>query len=378
MDLSHLPSPAFVLYRERLVRNLELIQSVAQKADVSIILALKAYSFWPTFPLIGQYLNGATASSLNEARLIFEEMGVKAHTYAPVYMPDEFDALLTYSSHLTFNSISQFLQYREKIRQYDGSISCGLRVNPGYSPVEVDLYNPASSESRLGVGVEALKEGLPNEIEGLHFHVLCESSAIDLERVLEFFEHQFGHLFAQIKWVNFGGGHLITRKGYDIDHLVQILKAFKARHHLEVMLEPGSAIAWQTGVLIATVLDIVENGGVKTAMVDASFTAHMPDTLEMPYRPIIREATTEPQAHHFQYRIGGTTCLAGDYMEKYGFDTPLKIGDRLIFEDMMHYTTVKTTMFNGVKHPAICVLDENGQLEYVKRFTYEDYKNRMG
>ncbi|MEL7124222.1 MAG: carboxynorspermidine decarboxylase [Bacteroidota bacterium] len=371
----NIPSPAYVLDEGRLIKNLELIKRVQDEAGVSIILALKAFSMWRVFPLVGQYLKGATASSLNEARLIFEEMGRKAHTYSPAYLPDEFEALLNYSSHITFNSLHQFHHYKELTISKD--VSAGLRVNPEYSDVEVALYNPADQYSRLGVLSENLKDGLPEGIEGLHFHTLCESSAEALALTLQAFEEKFGHLFSKLKWVNFGGGHLMTREGYDVEYLIKILKDFKAKHELDIILEPGSAIAWETGELVATVLDITHHRGVNTAIVDVSFTAHMPDTLEMPYRPSILGTLPFDEKGINNYRIGGVSCLAGDFMEAYTFDQPLSIGDRLIFCDMIHYTMVKTTTFNGVKHPNICIFLKDGSLEVVKQFTYEDFKNRL-
>lgn len=360
----------------KLRKNLELIRRVRERAGVDIILALKGFSMWRVFPLVGQYLSGATASSLDEARLIYDEMGVRAHTYSPAYLPEDFAELMRYSSHITFNSLNQFHRYREQVRQYDEPISMGLRVNPEYSEVETDLYNPASPVSRLGETAGNLGERLPEGIEGLHFHTLCESSSYALEKTLEAFEARFAQYFSQLQWVNFGGGHLMTREGYEVNHLVKLLQDFKKRHTLQVILEPGSAIAWQTGVLVSTVLDIIENHGVKTAIVDVSFTAHMPDTLEMPYRPRIIGAG-DPVAGKPTYRIGGVSCLAGDYMEAYSFDRPLSVGDRIIFDDMIHYTMVKTTTFNGVKHPDICIWQEDGSLEIVKEFTHQDFKNRL-
>ncbi len=372
-----IPSPAYVLDMKLLRRNLELISRVQKEADVNIILALKGFAMWRVFPMVGQYLKGATASSLHEARLIFEEMGVKAHTYSPAYLSDEFEETLRYSSHITFNSIAQYERYREALKAAPEHVSPGLRVNPEYSEVEVDLYNPAAPGSRLGEMVEAFENGLPEGIEGLHFHTLCESSSYALEKVLEAFEARFSRFFPQLKWVNFGGGHLMTRKDYDTEHLIGLLQDFRKRHNLEVILEPGSAIAWETGVLVSTVQDIVESRGIRTAILDVSFTAHMPDTLEMPYRPRIIGASIEPQAGKPTYRMGGVSCLAGDYMAAYSFEHELQPGDRLVFEDMIHYTMVKTTMFNGVRHPDICIWHENDELEVVRRFTYEDYKGRL-
>ena len=376
IDYSKIPSPAFVLEEKLLRKNLELIRGVQERAGVSIILALKGFAMWKVFPLVARYLRGATASSLHEARLIYEEMGVRAHTYAPAYVPSEFGEIMRYSSHITFNSLNQYHRYREQLKAAPHQISPGLRVNPEYSEVEVDLYNPAAKGSRLGEAPDNLEGGLPEGIEGLHFHTLCESTSYDLEKVLGAFERHFSRFFPRLKWVNFGGGHLMTRKGYDVDHLVGLLKAFREKYGLEVILEPGSAIAWETGDLVSTVLDIVHNRGVRTAIVDVSFTAHMPDTLEMPYRPRIAGATA-PQPGKPSYRIGGVSCLAGDYMEAYSFDKELQVGGLVVFKDMIHYTMVKTTTFNGVRHPDICIWQEDDTLEVVREFGYEDFKGRL-
>ncbi len=389
MMLDKIPTPAFVLDESRLRKNLELIDSVQKQAGVQIILAFKGFAMWSAFPLVRQFLPGATASSLAEARLCFEEMKVKAHTYSVAYLPREFGQILKFSSHITFNSLTQFRRFQKRVAAFsfarhslgDGGsekISCGIRVNPEWSPVGTALYNPASPGSRLGEVAENFKGKLPEGVEGLHFHVLCESTSYDLERVLENFETKFAQFLPNLKWVNFGGGHLMTRADYDVPHLISILKNFRARHpHLQVILEPGSAIAWDTGVLVSTVLDIVENRGIRTAILDCSFTAHMPDTLEMPYRPRVRDAHENASEGKHQYRLGGVSCLSGDFMEEYGFDRKLKVGDRLIFEDMIHYTMVKTTTFNGVTHPSIAILREDGRLEIVRKFGYRDYKNRL-
>ena len=376
IEYQKIPSPAFVLEEKLLRQNLELIRGVQERAGVSIILALKGFAMWKVFPTVANYLKGATASSLHEARLIFEEMGVRAHTYSPAYIASEFEEIKRYSSHITFNSLGQYHLYKDKLTDDGRKISPGLRVNPEYSEVEVDLYNPAAKGSRLGEAPDNLAAGLPAGIEGLHFHTLCESSSYDLEKVLVAFEKHFGRFFPQLKWVNFGGGHLMTRKGYDIDHLIGLLKNFRKQYGLEVILEPGSAIAWETGDLVSTVLDITDNRNIKTAIVDVSFTAHMPDTLEMPYRPRIMGAT-DPQPDKPAYRIGGVSCLAGDYMEAYSFDKELKVGDQVIFKDMIHYTMVKTSTFNGVKHPSICIWREDDTLEVVRAFGYEDFKRRL-
>lgn len=377
MDYSKIPSPAFVLDEKLLRKNLELINRVQQEAGIEIILAFKGFAMWSAFPMVRQYLKGATASSLNEARLCFEEMKTRAHVYSPVYFEKEFDELLSYTSHIVFNSVSQFEKYYPKIQQADRNISCGIRVNPEYSDVETDLYNPSASGSRLGVGSEEFPEQLPEGIEGIHFHVLCESDSYSLEKVLANLEAKFGKFLHQVKWVNMGGGHLMTREGYDHGHLIQLLKNFKKKYNVQVILEPGSAIAWDTGVLISTVQDVVEHKGVKTAILDVSFTAHMPDTLEMPYRPKILGASDPTENSKYLYRLGGVSCLAGDFMEVYDFGHELKPGDQLIFKDMIHYTMVKTTMFNGVNHPAIAIWTEENRLKIVRMFTYEDFKGRL-
>ncbi|MEZ4928160.1 MAG: carboxynorspermidine decarboxylase [Saprospiraceae bacterium] len=378
MDLKKIPSPCFVLEESRLRRNLELIQRVQQESGAQIILAFKGFAMWSAFPIVREYVSGATASSLHEVMLCHEEMGVKAHTYAVAYAPREFPKILKLSSHITFNSLTQWKRYSKKLLSSPEKVSPGIRVNPGWSPVGTALYNPASPGSRLGEPAENFKGVLPEGIEGLHFHTLCESTSYDLEKTLGFFENQFGSFLPKLKWVNFGGGHLMTRKGYDVEHLIQTLKAFKARHpHLHVILEPGSAFAWDTGVLVTTVLDIVKNKGFKTAILDVSFTAHMPDTLEMPYRPAIQGASDEASGGKNDYRLGGVSCLSGDFLEAYAFDKPLKVGQKIVLEDMIHYTMVKTTTFNGVTHPSIAILRPDGQLDMIRKFGYKDYKRRL-
>ena len=377
MDYSKIPSPAFVLDEKLLRQNLELINRVQRDAGIEIILAFKGFAMWSTFPLVREYLSGATASSLFEARLSFEEMKTRAHVYSPVYFENEFDELMGYTSHIVFNSFNQFLKFYPEIKKADHPISCGIRVNPEYSDVETDLYNPSAPGSRLGVGSEEFPEKLPEGIEGIHFHVLCESDSYSLEKVLKNLEIRFGNYLHQVKWVNMGGGHLMTRKGYDHQHLIQLLKKFREKYDVKIILEPGSAIAWETGVLVSTVLDVVAHKGIKTAILDVSFTAHMPDTLEMPYRPKIVGASDPKENSKYLYRLGGVSCLAGDFMEAYDFEKDLKPGDQVVFLDMIHYTMVKTTMFNGVNHPAIAIWKENETLQIVKQFQYKDFKERL-
>ncbi len=371
--ISQIPSPCYVLYEERLRKNLELIKRVKDKAGVEIIMAFKAFALWKSFPIVKEYIKCSTASSLNEALLAVEEMGSKAHTFAPVYTDAEFDYIAACSSHITFNSISQYEKYRKRTR----GISCGLRVNPEYSVVETDIYNPCVAGSRLGIKKEELAGGLPDGIEGLHVHCLCESSAADTAGLLLRVEELYGEFLDKVTWLNLGGGHLMTRKDYDVELLVTSLVEFRKRHpNLQVILEPGSAFAWRAGDLVSTVQDIVERDGIKTAMLDVSFACHMPDCLEMPYKPAI-EGATDPVAGKPTYRMGGNSCLSGDYVGEWSFDEPLKVGDRVVFEDMAHYTTVKTTMFNGVTHPSMVLVYSNGQMDLLRKFTYQDYKKRM-
>jgi len=373
MDYSKIPSPAYVLEEDKLLRNLSLLKHVQEEAGVHIICALKGFSFHAVFPTVKKYLHGATASSLHEAKLVYEKMHVKAHTYCPVYVPKEFDEIQQISSHITFNSLSQYELYKDKMIT---EVSYGIRVNPGYSEIETDLYNPASPDSRLGIPGYLLGDELPAGVEGIHFHALCENTSYTLERVLESFIKLYHPLIQQAKWINMGGGHLITRKDYEPEHLIKILKAFKAKYPNieEIILEPGSAVGWQTGVLISTVLDIVPNGKYPTAMLDVSFTCHMPDCLEMPYKPAILNTVEKSK---FEYNLGGMSCLAGDFMGTWCFEHELKIGDRIVFDDMIHYTMVKTTTFNGINLPDIGVLSKDGNYELLQSFGYEDYKKRL-
>lgn len=378
IDISKVPSACFVLEERLLRKNLELLQSVQDRTSVHIILALKGFAMYSTFPFVKKYLAGATASSLHEARLIFEEMGCKAHTYSPLYLESDMPEILQYSSHLTFNSWNQYERFRDRVSAYPEKISMGIRINPQYSEVETDLYNPCVPGSRLGVVRAQLPDKLPADVEGLHFHTLCENDSYTLERTLKAVEERFSDLLYQVKWFNMGGGHLMTRKGYDIDHLVKVLNNFQDKYpHLQLIMEPGSAIGWQTGYLISTVQDIIDSQGIMVAMLDVSFTAHMPDTLEMPYKPRIWNAHHEPIDGKPTYRMGGMTCLAGDYMGDYSFDHPLHIGDSIVFDDMIHYTMVKTSTFNGVPLPSIGIWREDDTFQLVKKFGYETYKDRL-
>ena len=365
-----MPNPVFILEEEALLKNLRLLESIQKKSGCHILISLKAFALWPLFPTIRQFIHGAAASSLNEALLIHEQMGVLAHTYSPAFSPEELPEIALHSSHIIFNSMAQFQQNKDQL----SGKSLGIRVNPMISVVETDQYNPAMSGARLGVTKEQFPDNLPNGVDGLHFHALCESSASDFERVLLGFETQFKQFFPSLKWVNFGGGHLLTHKDYDVGHFINIIQNFKQKYNLEVFIEPGSAIAWETGDLISKVLDIVENNGIKTAILNISFTAHMPDTLEMPYRPIVAESNAKGD---YIYNLGGVSCLSGDFIANYAFAKPLKIGDIITFRDMLHYTTVKTTLFNGVRHPDIYIKKKDGTQHPLKTFSFQDYKNRM-
>lgn len=377
IDLNAIPSPCYVMEEKLLRNNLALIKRVKEEAGVNIILAFKAFALWKSFPIVREYIPHSTASSKFEAQLAFEEMGSPAHTYSPAYTEADFPAILKYSSHITFNSLSQFDRFYPLVKADGRGISCGLRINPEFSDVETDLYNPCAPGSRMGIVRDLLGETLPEGVEGLHFHSLCESSSYDLERTLQEVDKKFGTLLSQVKWLNMGGGHLMTRKDYDTAHLVSVLRAFKTKYpNLEIIMEPGSAFAWQTGFLLTTVVDIVENKGIKTAIIDASFTCHMPDCLEMPYKPAIRNATDAVEGKP-TYRIGGNSCLSGDYMGDWSFDKPLEVGDKVIFEDMIHYTIVKTSMFNGIPHPSLALWSKEDELVLYRSFGYEDYKNRM-
>ena len=374
-----LPSPAYVLDESRLRRNLSLISQVQQHSGAQIIVAFKGFSMWSAFPLLREYgIGGATASSLNEARLAKEELRGKVHVYAPAYADAEFPELLALADHLTFNSFSQWERFRPQVqaaRAAGRHIGVGIRVNHEYGEVETDLYNPAGPFSRLGVTRAEFRPDLLDGIDGLHFHSLCENDSGTLERTLSVFEEKFGEFLPRMRWVNFGGGHLMTRAGYDLERLVRVVRAFREKWGVQVILEPGSAFGWQTGWLVSSVLDVVHN--VKTsALLDVSASAHMPDVLEMPYRPRVLGAQAAGELAH-SYLLGGTTCLAGDVIGEYSFAQPLAVGDRVIFDDMIHYTMVKTSFFNGVRHPDIGILGQGGQYRTVKTFGYQEFKAKL-
>ena len=378
-------TPIYIIEETKLRRNLALISDVAAKADIEIILAFKAFALWKTFSIFREYIDSTTASSLGEARLAFEEFGAPAHTYSPAYTPEEFPEIVKCSSHLTFNSLSQYERFHNQAK----GVSLGLRVNPEYSEVGTLLYNPCAPGTRFGITCDKLPDQLPSDIEGFHCHCHCESGSDVFQRTLVHIEEKFSKWFPQLKWINFGGGHLMTRKDYDVELLIRLMQDFHKRYPwLKVILEPGSAFAWQIGPLVSHVVDIVEDKGIRTAILDVSFTCHMPDCLEMPYMPEVRGAvivevdennlvSDEIRKIPNLYRLGGNSCLSGDFMSSWRFDHELEIGEEVIFEDMIHYTTVKTCTFNGISHPSIGMLHTDGTLEVLRRFTYEDYRDRM-
>ena len=376
-------TPYYIVYEDRLRKNLNLITYVMQQSGAKIIMAFKANALWRTFGVFREYGICSTASSLNEMQLANEELHCRAHTYCPVYTDDTIHRFIAGSSHITFNSVELFRRYRANIEEHnlkhsDLQVSCGLRVNPMCSVVDTDIYNPCAPGSRFGVTREQLGDSWPEGIDGMHFHALCESTSYDLDKVLDAIEHQFGEFLPKLRWINMGGGHLMTREGYDVEHLIALLRRFRAKYpNLEVILEPGSAFCWRTGDLEASVVDIVTNSGINTAIVDVSFACHMPDCLEMPYKPAITQSLPEVDASKPTYRIGGNSCLSGDVVGDWSFEHPLQAGDRLTFEDMNHYTTVKTNMFNGIQHPALLYQHSDDTVEILREFSYLDYKNRM-
>ena len=375
MDFNSVPTPAYVVDERLLTKNLEILKSVIDRTGCGILLAQKAFSMYETYPLIGSYLSGTTASSLFEAKLGFEEMGKEVHIFSPAYKEDEFDEILSLCDHIVFNSLPQWNKYKDKITQSTKRVSCGLRINPEYSEIETDMYNPCFENSRFGITLSKLKAADLTGIDGLHFHTMCEQNSDVLERTLQVVEEKFGHLLYQMKWINFGGGHHITRDDYDIETLVRCISRIKEKYQIQVYLEPGEAVALNTGFLVSSVLDLSENG-MQLAILDASAACHMPDVLEMPYRPNILGSEAAGQLP-YTYRLGGPTCLAGDVIGDYSFRKPLKVGDRLVFCDMAIYSMVKNNMFNGINLPSIILFSETEGMMIKKQFGYEDFKSRL-
>ena len=375
LDFSSLSTPCYVVDERLLIKNLEILKSVEEQSGARILLATKAFSMYKTFPLIAQYLSGVTSSSLHEARLGFEEMGKEVHIYAAAYREQDFDEIMKYANHIVFNSFKQWRKYQDKVAHYPKKISCGLRINPGYAEVETELYNPCAPNSRMGITLENFEPEALEGIEGLHFHAMCEQNADTLERILEHVEEKFGAYLHQMKWINFGGGHHITKSDYDIQKLIQCIKHIQETYDVEVYLEPGEAVALGTGYLVTTVLDTMKNG-MDIAILDTSATCHMPDVLEMPYRPPLLDSG-EPNEKAYTYRLGSATCLSGDIIGDYSFDEPLQEGQRLIFGDMAIYTMVKNNTFNGINLPDIVLYREKTGFEVLKSFGYEDFKRRL-
>ena len=372
---ANLPSPCWLLEESLLLKNLELLKYVKEQSGSKVLLALKGYALWKSFDMIKPYLDGCCASGLYEAQLAYETFNKEVHTYAPAFKEEEIEEIAKISQHIVFNSPEQFKHFSKKAKTINHDLSLGLRVNPEYSASPKEIYNPCGLHTRLGTTLVNFDESILDQCDGLHFHALCEQDSDALESVLKNFEDKFGNYIPQMKWINFGGGHHITRKGYDVDKLITLIQDFKEKYNVEVYLEPGEAIGWETGTLIATVLDIVHNG-IDIAILDTSAEAHMPDTIIMPYRAEVRNAGVAGEKK-YTYRLAGNTCLAGDIMGDYSFDTALQTGDKIIFEDQMHYTMVKASTFNGIKLPSIAIQRVNGEIEVVREFTYEDFKERL-
>lgn len=375
IDISTLPSPAYLVDERLLKKNLETLNYVQEKTGAKILLAQKGFSMHALYPLVGKYLHGVTSSSLFEARLGYEEMGKEVHVYAPAYMEREFDELLSYTDHIVFNSFDQWARFKNRVQSASKAISCGIRVNPEYSEIEVPLYDPCYNYSRMGVTLPNFRPEELDGIDGLHFHTMCEQNSDTLERTLKVVEEKFGQYLHGMKWLNFGGGHHITRPDYDLETLIRCILHMKETYNVQIYLEPGEAVALNTGYLVATVLDTMHNG-MDIAILDTSAECHMPDVLAMPYRPGIIGAG-EPGEYPYTYRLGGMTCLAGDVIGDYSFKEPLKYGDKLVFLDMAHYSMVKNHMFNGVNLPAIASYNDEEGLKVIREFEYQDFSNRL-
>ena len=374
MDFNLLKTPCYVVDESLLLKNLELLKEVQDRTGCSILLAQKGFSMYSVYPLIGKYLKGVTSSSLFEAKLGYEEMGKEVHIYAPAYREDEFDEIIKYSDHIVFNSFNQWNKFKYKIKNANKHIECGIRINPEYAEIETDIYNPCFENSRLGTTLDNFLEENLEGIDGLHFHTMCEQNSDTLERTLKVVEDKFGKYLKGMKWLNFGGGHHITRPNYDVEKLIKCILYMKEKYDLKIYLEPGEAVALNTGYLVSTVLDTVKNN-MDIAIMDTSAACHMPDVLEMPYRPNIINSGM-PNEKKYTYRLGGPTCLAGDIIGDYSFEEPLKPGDKLVFCDMAHYSMVKNNTFNGINLPDIVLWGKEGA-KVIKTFDYEDFKRRL-
>ena len=366
-------TPIYICEEQLLENNLKILDYIQKESGAKIILALKGFAMSATFPLVSQYLYGCTASGLHEAKLAKEEFAKEVHTYSPAFKESEIEEIAKISNHIVFNTPSQLKRFKDRVKKINPDIDISLRINPEVSSSPVDIYNPCGLYSRLGTTLKNFDETIVPYLDGINFHALCEQDADALEEVLLSFEKNFSQYFKNLKYINFGGGHHITKQGYDVEKLISLIKKFKTKYNVEIYLEPGEAVGWQTGVLVSTVLDIFENG-INIAILDTSAEAHMPDTLAMPYRADVRDSCEDKK---YKYRLGGNTCLAGDIMGDYSFDKELKIGDKIIFEDQIHYTFVKSTTFNGIKLPSLAILKKDGSLDIVKEFNYNDYKSRL-
>ena len=375
MKLEQVSTPAYILEEYKLIKNLEILKRVQEESGCKILLAQKCFSMFRVYPLIGQYISGCTASGLYEARLGFEEMKKENHVFSPAYKEEDFDEILSYCDHIIFNSVNQLCKFKEKCQKAGKSF--GLRINPQCSTQgDHAIYDPCAPGSRLGVTADKLTAADLEGVDGLHFHTLCEQNADALETTLQAVEAKFGHYLHQMKWLNMGGGHHITRADYDVEKLISLIRHVKETYHLEVYLEPGEAVALNAGLLKATVLDKVENGGITTLILDASAACHMPDVLEMPYRPPLKDSG-QPGEKTYTYRLSSYTCLAGDIIGDYSFNRELDEGDVLYFEDMAIYSMVKNNTFNGIPLPDLVVKKADGSCELVKRFGYDDFKGRL-
>lgn len=370
-EINSIPNPCFVLDESLFEHNMKVLKKVEQGSGASVLCALKGFAMWEVFPLAMDYISGGTASSLNEVKLINEKMNRKAHSCFVVYAEDEFKEVNKLSSHVTFNSISQFEKFQNVLSK---DVKYGFRINPEFSNVSFNQYNPCRPGSRFGITEDILSKQLPKAITGLHFHTLCESSAEDFKAVLAKIEAKFGHLLQQAEWVNFGGGHHVTREGYSVDLLVTLLKRIRDKYNVEVYIEPGEAIGLNTGYLTAKVEDLVIANGVRTAILNVSFAAHMPDCLEMPYKPNV---VSESKNGKYSYDLGGNTCMSGDFVSGFRFDKELEVGGGIVFKDMVHYTFVKTTFFNGVKHPSLGLWTKNQEFKLIRAFGYADFRKRL-